>query len=87
MDKITKLSDVSDNNRFRSTKEALEDSLLCVDDEAGGFAGNKILILALDDTHDGYIVSYQRSNLSDSESIALVRVVESIFLQDMGFSM
>ena len=85
MDKVTKLSEVTDNNRFRSTKEALEDSLLCIDDDAGGFAGKKILILALDDTHGDYTVSFQRSNLSDTESIALVRIAESMFLKDMGF--
>ena len=45
------------------------------------FAGDKILILALDTSGGQYRVSFQRANLSSSESIALTRVVECMFLE------
>ena len=85
MSKITKLSEVSDDNRFRTTTDALKDALLCVEGNDEAFAGDKILILALDTSGGQYQVSYQRSNLSSSESIALTRVAEFMFLEDMSY--
>ena len=85
MSKITKLSEVSDDSRFRTTTDALKDALLCVEEKDGAFAGDKILILALDTSDGQYHISYQRSNLSSSESIALARVAEARFLEDMNY--
>jgi len=82
---VVSLADVSTSSRTRSTEHALNTSLHNVADKRGGFAGNKIIIIALDqdDSIDKYDVHYERANLNHAETVALLERLKAEIARDM----
>jgi hypothetical protein len=79
-DKVISLGDRSGDNTFISVKQMLEDAL--TDDNS---CYRKGMILLLNDEDGEYTTRFYASNISATEMIALMRVMEKRFMDMMEY--
>jgi len=79
-DKVIYLGDRSGDNTFISVKQMLEDAL--TDDNS---CYRKGMILLLNDEDGEYTTRFYASNISATEMIALMRVMEKRFMDMMEY--
>ena len=83
MNKIAYISDKTHNSDHWTVQQMLDDSL---EDETildGTF--DKGLFIMLDAKNDNYVVGFRQAGMSMSECLALVEVVKTMFLKEMGY--
>ncbi len=83
MSKISYISDKKCDGNLWSVKDMLRDAVndpLIID---GTF--NKALIIKLDDKNDAYTVGFSQAGMSMSQCLALVEVVKTVLLEEMGY--
>jgi len=68
-----------------SPKETLESCMATIGKKGALKKGDKLLILALDDTNGHYSVSFFQSNMKMSECLSLTQVGGSLFLTEMNY--
>lgn len=84
-EKITKLSDVTGDACFSSPQQTLEEALECLGKKGAFENGNKLLVLALDDTDGSYKVGFIQAGMKMSECIALCEIAKILFLEEMEY--
>ena len=86
-DKIVKLADRSNSATLWSPKDALEDALSTIESEVpNAFTeGNKILIIALDDSNEQYKITWIQAGMKHSECMALCEIAKSEFKSSMNY--
>ncbi len=84
--KEKKHRDLEDDSKPFTVREALEQALLRLDDKDSNISSaNKLLIISLDDTDDGYYnTSFTQANMKMSECLALIEIMKTEFLYYMG---
>jgi len=83
MENVTSLGSVSGNGCHTSPMQALENAIN--DIKEGYITPNKILILSLDTSLEGYSTSFHQAGMRMSECIALCEVAKVRFLQEMEY--
>jgi len=71
--------------RFWSPEQALQEARDDVGERGAFENGKKILIIGLDDSGDKYEVSFIQAGMSMSDCLALLEVMKSEFLSEMGY--
>ena len=86
-DNVINLSDVTGDAGMSSPKQALEDALKEIEsNDVGGFKNcKKMLILALNEDDDQYVVSFIQAGMKMSQCLTICEVSKTIFLTDMGY--
>ena len=82
---VISLIDADQDSKKWSPEDAVRDALDAIVKAEMAFAGNKLLVLALDTRNGAYDISYRNAGMSASQIIALMRVVERIMIEDMGY--
>jgi hypothetical protein len=81
--KIAYISDKTQNGDHWTVQQMLQDAL---EDETiinGEF--DKALLIKLDAKNGNYTVGFSQSGMSMSECMALIEVVKTMFLREMGY--
>lgn len=84
---VESMSKHSNNGKLRSPEQCLEECIESIGKEGASKNGKKILVLALDDTDEGYQISWSQSGMKMSECHNLCEVAKALFLREMGYSM
>ncbi len=84
-DKITKLSDITNDATFSSPRQSLEEALECLGKSGAFKDGKKLLILGLDDADERFSVSFIQAGMKMSECLALCEVAKTLFLEQMEY--
>jgi len=86
MTEVTYMADKKDDARMLAPEQLLQRVLVDEVGKVGAFKeGKKVLVIALDDIDGRYDVSFRQCGMAMSECIALARVAETLFLQEMGY--
>ena len=85
MGKEINLFEVLNDSRLASPEQALKYALEAVSEEGENAGCKKVLIVMLDDNDKNYDVWPIMAGMSESQSIALMEVAKSIFLDGMGY--
>ena len=84
MGKISYLSDKTHNGDHWSVQQMLQDALESpAIPEEGNF--DKALFVKLDSNNGDYTVGFSQAGMSMSECLALIEVVKTMFLREMGY--
>ncbi len=83
MSKVSYISDKKCDGTLWSVRDMLRDALDDPQIIDGTF--NKTLLLKLDDKNDAYTVGFSQAGMSMSQCLALARVAEAMFLEEMGY--
>ena len=84
---IVSLAEFHNNGKLDTPKRLLEDALKRVDQEDNIIGrSKKLLILAIDEDEGDYDVGFMQAGMKMSECIALMRVAEQIFLEQMNYT-
>lgn len=84
-DKVVRLGERGWNAKMMTPEDALRDALADLGERGAFERGEKVLILALDDTGEGYDISFIQAGMSMSECIALCSVATDVFKEQMGY--
>lgn len=86
-DNVINLSKITGDAGMSSPKQALQDALKEIEaNDIGGFKNcKKVLILALSEEDDQYIVSFIQAGMKMSQCVTICEVSKTIFLTDMGY--
>ena len=86
-DKIVSLGNYSDNALMITPEQCLQDCLDTDIGKRGAFKkGKKLVIIVLDDTDDkNYFTNFCQAGMKYSEMVALMEVMKSYLLKEMGY--
>lgn len=86
-DNVINLGEAANSATFVTPIAALEDALkeFKKAQPVGGFAGKKLLILAVDDSDGDYCVGFIQAGMKMSECVSLCEVSKAIFLRHMEY--
>lgn len=84
-DKVISLASKTNDGTKQTPRQALEDALNDIGERGAFEKGQKLLILALDDTSDNYAVSFVQAGMKMSECLSLCEVAKTVFLEQMDF--
>lgn len=80
--KVTYISKAAKDGTRWTVEQMLEDALSQVKEHR--ITPSKALVVFLDD-EDKYDVAFMQSGMSMSQSIALIEILKSVFLSEMGY--
>ena len=83
MNKVSYLSDKTRNGDHWTVQQMLQDALDTPPGPEGNF--DKALFVKLDSNNGDYTVGFSQAGMSMSECLALIEVVKTIFLREMGY--
>ncbi len=79
------MADVTGNAKQASVEQTLQDVMDNLGKKGALKYGKKILIISLDDTDDNYDVSFNQAGMSCSECLSLLRITETVLIEEMGY--
>lgn len=85
--KVVKLITKGENSCMWTVKDMLE---ACIKDHTLPSGGSRVpakkaLVILLNTDDGDYTIGYRNAGLSMSECIALTRIAETLFMEEMGF--
>lgn len=83
MSKISYIAAKKCDGALWSVKDMLQDAISDPQIIDGTF--NKALLIKLDDKNNAYTVGFSQSEMSMSQCLALIEVVRSVILNEMGY--
>jgi len=84
-DDVISLANRQNDATLQSPEQALREALKDIGQYGAFKEGKKLLILALDDNHDDYNVSFIQAGMKMSECLTLCETAKIIFLEQMGY--
>lgn len=82
---VINMTDATGDATKRDIKQTLESAIEDVGKYGAFEKGKKVLILALDDTSEGYDVTWVQGGMKMSECLTLCEVAKTLFLSEMGY--
>lgn len=85
-DNVINMANAGRNAMLQSSRQALEEAIIDIDNKRGAFAeGKKVLIIALDDSTGEYCISWIQAGMKMSECMALCDIAKGCFKGEMGY--
>jgi hypothetical protein len=85
IDMTTVINVGSKNAMAWSPKQVLEEAIAAIGERGAFERGEKLIVIALDDTDGNYGASFIQSGMRSSEIIALLEVLKQEMLANMGY--
>ena len=85
MSNIESIGRASGDGTMMRPEDTLKDALDSIGKEGSLKNGNKVLVLALDDTHENFNITFFQAGMTMSQCLAVCETAKSIFLREMGY--